>query len=145
MNDRSDPAKYVPANEAELRTLQEDWAYGELQTHAVRLVEFVDRHRAEILALAGPGASAEMKLQTIKSQVVRLESVCSLSEMQDQRRAIQDEIWYRGERGEYDRRHIAHEWASRHAAAWRRWRLTEYLFVIDRCAEALLSHLDGAS
>jgi len=143
MQDRHDPAGYTPANDAELRTLEIGWARGDLQEHAVRLVEFVDRHREEILALAGPGADVPTKLATIKRQIVRLESVCSLSEMLDQTRAIRDEIWYRGERGEYDRQHIAHEWTSRHAAAWRRWRLKEYLFVVDRCAEAMLSHLEG--
>lgn len=142
MNDRSDHADYAPANDAELRTLQEDWADGELLTHAVRLVEFIDRHRADILALAGPGADAAVKVQTIKRQIIRLESVCTLSEMLDQRRAIHDEIWFRGERGEYDRHHIVHDWTSRHAAAWRRWRLKEYLFVVDRCAESMLSHLE---
>ena len=143
MKDSSDPAAYAPANDAEWRTLQEDWADGELHTHAVRLVEFIDRHRLEILALAGPDADPAARLATIKRQIVRLESVCSLSEMLDQTRAIQDEIWYRGERGEYDRHHIVHEWTSRHAAAWRRWRLKEYLFVVERCAESMLSHLEG--
>lgn len=145
MKDRSDPADYAPANDAEWRALQDNWMRGGLHTHAVRLVEFIDRHREEIIALAGPGAEAEAKLRTIKRQIVRVESVCSLSEMRDQARAIQDEIWYRGERGEYDRQHIAHEWTSRHAVAWRRWRLKEYLFVVDRCAESLLTHLDGGS
>lgn len=144
MKDRSDPAGYAPANDAEWRTLQTSWARGELQGHAVRLVEFVDRHREEILHLAGPQADATARLHTIKRQIVGLESVCTLSEMQDQRRAIQDEIWFRGERGEYDRVEIVHQWTSRHAAAWRRWRIKEYLFVVDRCAEAMLSHLEIA-
>lgn len=115
---------------------------GDFQTHAVRLVEFIERHRGEILALAGPTADAGAKLMTLKRQIVQQQSVCSQSEMMDQARAIHDEIWYRGERGEYDRRHIAHEWASRHAEAWRRWRLKEYLFVVDRCADRMLAHLD---
>lgn len=142
MRDRRDPAHYLPANDAERRTLEKSWEHGDLHAHAVRLVEFIDRHRLAILALAGADAAAAVKLQTIKRQIVSLESVCSLSEMHDQTRAIQDEIWYRGERGEYDRRNIAHEWASRHAAAWRRWRLKEYLFVVDQCAEAMISHLE---
>jgi len=144
MNDRSDPAHFAPANDAERRTLQANWARGDLQGHAVRLLEFVDRHRGEIRVLAGAGADAQAKLQTLKRQIVRLESVCTLSEMRDQTRAIRDEIWFRGERGEYDRQHIAHEWASRHAADWRRWRLKEYLFVVECCAEAMLSHLEAA-
>lgn len=145
MKDRSDPASYAPANDAEWRTLQSSWSRSELQTHAVRLLEFVDRHRLEILALAGPQAGADAKLQTLKRQIVSLESVCTLTEMLDQRRAIHDEIWFRGERGDYDRANIVHEWTSRHAASWRRWRIKEYLFVVDRCAEAMLSHLDGRS
>lgn len=143
MKERVVPDAYTPANEAELETLRTRWARGELQDHAVRLLAFIERHRDEINALAGPRVDAPGRLESLKLQIVRLESVCSLSEMQDQTRAIRDEIWYRGEKGDYDRRHIAHEWASRHAAAWRRWRLKEYLFVVDRCAEAMLKHLDG--
>ena len=143
MNDSCEPSEYLPANAAERTTLEARWARGDLHDHAVRLVQFVDRHRSEILAFAGAATDPAAKVHTIKQQIVRVQSVCTLSEMQDQTRAIHDEIWFRGERGEYDRRHIAHEWASRHAAAWRRWRLKEYLFVVDRCAEAMLRHLEG--
>lgn len=136
-----DPAQFAPANDAELRTLEHNWTSGRLHVHAVRLLGFIDRHRAEILGLAGPDAGTATLLRVVKQQIVRLGSVCTLSEMHDQAREIRDEIWIRGERGDYDRAHIVHEWASRHAANWRHWRLKEYLFVADRCAPALLEHL----
>ena len=143
MHPVSDPATYAPANEAETHALESNWANGKLHTHAVRLLGFIDRHRDEILQLAGPAREPQTLISTVKMQIVRLGSVCSLTEMHDQAREIRDEIWIRGERGEYDRTHITHEWASRHAGNWRHWRLKEYLFVVDRCAAAVLEHLNG--
>jgi hypothetical protein len=144
MIDLSEPVSFAPANDAEKSALETAWASGRLQSHAVRILNFIDRHREEILHLAGSAPASAMQLRTVKRQIVHLGSVCTVSEMHDQAREIRDEIWIRGERGDYDRAHIAHEWASRHAAAWRVWRLKEYLFVVDRCADAILAHLEGA-
>jgi hypothetical protein len=65
--------------------------------------------------------------------IVQVGTVHAQSEMQDQIRAIRDEIWYRGERGDYDRERITQDWATQHANPWRRWRIKEYLYVADRC------------
>ena len=64
-----------------------------------------------------------------------------LREMNDQAREISDEIWIRGEHGEYDRAHIVEEWTARHAADWRHWRLTEYLYVMERLAGDVIARL----
>lgn len=141
----SEAAGFAPANDAELRTLETAWTEGKLRAHADRLLEFIDRHRSDILLLAGAARDGATLLQTVKLQIVQHGSVCSVSEMRDQARAIRDEIWIRGERGEYDRAHITHEWTSRHAANWRRWRLKEYVFVVERCAPELLALLHGAT
>ena len=55
-------------------------------------------------------------------------------ELKDQKREIENELWYRGEEGNGNRSGIQLEWTARHAAEWRRWRIKEYLFVADRCA-----------
>ena len=99
------------------------------------------RHRAAIVQRAGPDADAHALLLAAKQHVILAGAVHPRSEMVDQAREIQDEIWIRGERGEYDRQHIAHEWTSRHAANWRRWRLTEYLYVMDRRARDIVAAL----
>jgi len=54
--------------------------------------------------------------------------------MQDQMREIHDEIWYCGQRGEFDTKQITREWVARHGSNWRRWRIKEYQFVAWHCA-----------
>jgi hypothetical protein len=58
---------------------------------------------------------------------------------------IHNEIWYRGQAGYYDRDGIQQEWTICHAHAWRRWRLKEYCFVADRCADRLGAFLANAA
>jgi hypothetical protein len=133
MIDTGPLAPYAPANEAERTTLAERWAHGELRLHMERLLAFVERNRLEVVRLAKGVRDREVLLAACKRLIVEAGTVHHPSEMRDQMRAIEDEIWIRGERGEYDRVHIAYEWTSRHAASWRQWRLKEYCFVADRC------------
>ena len=141
MTDDDSPAELGPENEAEIKALESSWANGELSRHVTRLLTFVERNRDDILRLAGGARDGPSLLSTTKRMIVHAGAVHLPSEMRDQVHAIQDEIWIRGERGDYDRRNIAHEWTSRHAANWRRWRLKEYLFVADRCAHDIAARL----
>ncbi|MBK8060471.1 MAG: hypothetical protein IPK33_22050 [Gemmatimonadetes bacterium] len=141
MFDTGTLAQYAPENEAQRATLEGSWSQGELREHMQRLLAFVHRNREDILQLAGDAPDAGSMLEATKRRIVDAGAVHPPSEMRDQVKAIQDEIWIRGERGDYDREHIAHEWTSRHAADWRRWRLMEYLFVVDRCAADIVARL----
>lgn len=134
-------AQYAPANEAERAALAERWSHGELHLHMERLLAFVERNRKEVLRLAGAQHDRETLLTAAKRLVVDAGTVHASSEMRDQVKAIENEIWIRGERGEYDRTHIAHQWTSRHAANWRRWRLKAYCFVADQCASEIEQRL----
>lgn len=138
-----DLAELEPANDDARDALEREWASGRLDPYGERLLAFVTRHRAAIVQRAGPDADAHALLLAAKQHVILAGAVHPRSEMVDQAREIQDEIWIRGERGEYDRQHIAHEWTSRHAANWRRWRLTEYLYVMDRRAHEIVAALLG--
>jgi hypothetical protein len=139
MLDTSTFAPYQPANDAERDTLEAGWSSGKLQRHGTRLLAFVQRNREVILRSAGERRDAEALLNATKRLIIEAGVVHPSSEMRDQVQAIADEIWIRGERGEYDRTYIAHEWTSLHAANWRRWRLKEYLFVADRCAAEIVA------
>lgn len=141
MIDTGQLAQYVPDNEAERAALAESWSHGGLRLHMERLLAFVERNRADVLQMAGEYRDRETLLRAVKRRVVDAGTVHASSEMRDQVKAIQDEIWIRGERGEYDREHIAHEWTSRHAASWRHWRLKEYCFVADQCAAEIEQRL----
>jgi hypothetical protein len=129
-----------PANDGERIALELAWARGALDRYLARLLTFVDRNRGEIVQLAD-GDAPDALVEAAKRVVVRAGAVDLSSEMRDQVQRICDEIWIRGERGDYDRAHITQEWTSLHAANWRRWRLKEYVFVIDRCAGEIVERI----
>jgi hypothetical protein len=131
-----------PANDGERIALELSWARGALDRYLGRLLTFVDRNRAEIVQLAD-GEDPDALVEAAKRVVVRAGHVDLSSEMRDQVQRICDEIWIRGERGDYDRAHITQEWTSLHAANWRRWRIKEYVFVIDRCADEIVARIRG--
>lgn len=155
--------KLAPANAGEAVALELAWARGSLDRHVERLLAFIDRNRDDIVQLAAerlrtptsgdeaPSITTRAEsplapedaalLDAVKCVVGRAGAVHLASEMRDQLQVIRDELWIRGERGDYDKAHITEEWTSRHAANWRRWRLKEYAFVIDRVAERVLARI----
>ncbi len=155
--------KLTPSDADEAVALEIAWARGSLDRHVERLLAFVDRNHDEIVQLAEERArtpdpsdastansarpaephlpDAAALLDAVKCVVGRAGAVHLASEMRDQLQVIRDELWIRGERGDYDRAHITEEWTSRHAANWRRWRLKEYAFVIDRIADRVLARI----
>ena len=141
MQNRIDREEFAPASADEVAALLSNWESGQLHRHVERVLTFVERNRSDILRIAGYTADAEALVSTAKRVIVQSGTVHSPSEMRDQIHEIQDEIWIRGERGDYGRENIAHEWTSQHAANWRRWRLTEYLFVADRLAQEIVARL----
>ena len=141
MTDTDDLADASVENEAAIEALEASWANGTLRPHVERLLTFVERNREEILQSCVNVGDGLALLSATKHLIIRAGVVHPPSEMRDQVQEIQDEIWIRGERGDFDRQNIAHEWTSRHAANWRRWRLREYLFVADRCAPDVVARL----
>ncbi|MEP7384329.1 MAG: hypothetical protein ABI910_21815 [Gemmatimonadota bacterium] len=154
--------KLAPANGGEMIALEIAWARGALDCHVERILAFVDRNRDDIMQLADDAAhetsaspdpraasphpsDAHALLDAVKRVVGRAGAVHLPSEMRDQLQVMRDELWIRGERGDYDRANIAQEWTSLHAANWRRWRLKEYAFVIDRSTDPILARLGAGS
>lgn len=155
--------KLAPADAGEAVALELAWARGSLDCHIERLLGFIDRNRDDIVQLAAERLRAPQTddaapsiatraeaphpiegaalLDAVKRVVGRAGAVHLASEMRDQLQVIRDELWIRGERGDYDKAHITEEWTSRHAANWRRWRLKEYAFVIDRVADRVLARI----
>lgn len=130
-----------PATQAELKTLNAEWEAGKLSGISGHLLEFVDRHRAEILSLARDSYSPEDLLAATR-QVVRQRGFIHLpTDMADQIREISNEIWYHGERGDFNRAKIQEEWTVKHAMTWRKWRVKEILYVVDRRASDVAATL----
>lgn len=130
------PNDFLPANEPELDALWQSWNRGDLSMHATLLLGFAARRREEILRLAAEGGGADPIL-AMKRLVVCEGTVDHGREMRDQQREIHNDIWFHGQRGDLDRRRISREWVGKYGPGWRRWRIKEYLFVIDRIAGRL--------
>lgn len=124
---------------SELDELWQRWRNGGLAQHTAQLKEFAGRQRAAIQADAGGVNDPPVLISALKRRVVELGTVHHRSEMRDQMSEIQKHLWYQGEKGDHDRDRAVQDWATCHASNWRRWRLKEYLFVIDRITKELSS------
>jgi hypothetical protein len=134
------PSPFSPDAE-ELKKLQHRWDAGAYAEDLNHLIDFV-RERKDLLMQAAGGSGSEADyLKAVRALLIQFGSVDARTEMLEQLQLIQDEIWYCGERGDYDRARIVEDWTRQHAAAWRRWRLIEYLFVLERGGYQILTGL----
>lgn len=130
----------LPTQE-ELKALKGEWESGKLAGISAHLLEFVERHRDEILNLAHFSYAPEELLAAVR-HVVRLRGFIHLPlDMADQIREISNEIWYHGERGDFNRAKIQEEWTVKHAQTWRKWRVKQILYVVDRRASDVAAAL----
>ncbi|HLP42805.1 MAG TPA: hypothetical protein VK465_14945 [Fibrobacteria bacterium] len=118
----------------DLRIIEGLYRSGQLNGICVHLLEFVSRHRVEIQSIAHKTRTDQNLLEATKQLIQHRGSIHLPSEMADQIKEINNEIWYRGEHGDYDRSKIQEEWAMRYASMWRNFRIREILYVVDQKA-----------
>jgi hypothetical protein len=117
---------------------------GQLNNICTHLLEFVSRHKEEIKAIAARSSRAgNGPVDATKQLVQHRGSIHLPSEMADQIKEINNEIWYRGEHGDYNRSKIQEEWAMRYASMWRNFRIKEILFVCDQKSAEIHDILNG--
>ena len=117
------------------------WYEGKMLPFIDLLVDFVGAHRPEIFREARGSIDPAALRGAIKRIVYHLGSVHTASENRDQKTEMEKECWYRGQRGAHDRSDVMVEWVHNYGRDWRRWRVREYLFVIDRIEERLVLQL----
>jgi hypothetical protein len=128
----------------ELKIIEGLYKSGQLNGICTHLMEFVSRHREEIKAIASRGIQPnDAFLDATKQLIQHRGSIHLPSEMADQIKEINNEIWYRGEHGDYNRSKIQEEWAMRYASMWRNFRIKEILFVCDQKAPEIEVILKG--
>lgn len=128
--------------EDELKIIEGLYKSGQLNGICTHLLEFVSRHKKEILAItANTPISGDGVVEATKQLVQHRGSIHLPSEMADQIKEINNEIWYRGEHGDYNRSKIQEEWAMRYASMWRNFRVKEILFVCDQKADEIAAIL----
>ena len=129
--------------EEEIRIIDEMYKAGQLNNICHHLIEFVSRHREEIKAMAGKNRIHNANIEATKQLIQHRGSIHLPSEMADQIKEINNEIWYRGEHGDYNRSKIQEEWAMRYASMWRNFRIKEILFVVEKKAPEIEVILKG--
>jgi hypothetical protein len=128
----------------ELKIIESLYKSGQLNGICTHLMEFVSRHREEIKAIASRNIQPnDTFLDATKQLIQHRGSIHLPSEMADQIKEINNEIWYRGEHGDYNRSKIQEEWAMRYASMWRNFRIKEILFVCDQKAPEIEVILKG--
>lgn len=127
----------------EQQALEIRWYEGKMLPYVEWIHDFAAKHRQEILRLAGPGATAEQLVVAVKELIAQRGTMHLAAELKDQMREMEKELWYRGELDSRARAEIKQQWTVRHAAAWRRWRIKEYLFVVGLCRDELAAQLQN--
>ncbi|MEN9662241.1 MAG: hypothetical protein RL324_1190 [Verrucomicrobiota bacterium] len=141
MTRKEDPIQPLTAEEHQALELR--WYEGSMLPYVEWIHAFAEKHRAEILRIAGPGAPGDQLVAAVKQLIVQRGSMHMASELKDQMREMENELWYSGEKDECARAEIKQRWTVDHAAAWRRWRIQEYLFVVELCRDQLTTQLQG--
>lgn len=144
MTSEGDTSFFDRTSPEERSALERQWADGRLAHHHHQVLAFIREQRAEIRRLAGERRDAVSLVTALQQLISTLRTVHHPSEMRDQMREMHNEIWYCGQRGEYDTDRIKLEWVARHGSNWRRWRIKEYLFVAEHCAAELDALLGGS-
>ncbi len=116
----------------EIKIIEELFKTGQLNSISSHLLEFVRRHKRDIRELAGEQSNSDQLMKATTQLIRKRGSIHLPSEMADQIREINNEIWYRGERGDFDRSKIQEEWAMKYAAVWRNFRTKEILYVLEQ-------------
>jgi hypothetical protein len=130
--------------EDELKIIEGLYKSGQLNGICAHLLDFVARHKEEIRAIAARDmVSGDGVVDATKQLVQHRGSIHLPSEMADQIKEINNEIWYRGEHGDYNRSKIQEEWAMRYASMWRNFRIKEILYVCDQKADEITAILKG--
>lgn len=137
-------ATFEHLSEDEWQAMRVRWDEGRMRGYVALLPEFIDRHREEILARAGPPEEARALLTAVKLVLLDRGSLDQRDELATQRRKISDHIWIGVERTHRDPRILADEWVVNYAAPWRGWRMKKYLYVINRCADDVVARLRSA-
>ncbi len=123
--------------EEEKQIIQELYKTGQLENICTHLLEFVSRHRNEINAIVQGNPSPDANIVATQQLIQHRGTIHLPSEMADQIKEINNEIWYRGEHGDYDRAKIQEEWAMRYASMWRNFRIKEILYVVEQKSEEI--------
>ncbi len=127
----------------ERKVIEQKYQTGQLESITQHLMDFVRRHRSDIALFIRECDEPMDPVEAVKHIVQRRGSIHLPSEMADQIKEINNEIWYHGERGDYNKSKIQEEWAMKYASMWRSFRIKEILYVVERRGEEIRDIVNG--
>jgi hypothetical protein len=114
-------------------SIREKFKSGQLESVRKHLFDFVIRHRDELTH-----SNDDIAYDNLFNMINKRGSVHLPSEMADQIKEINKEIWYRGEDGDLNRRDITENWTYSFSMKWRTARKMEILFLVKECRNELI-------
>ena len=117
-------------------SLEEKFNTGGMDSIKNHLMTYIKEHLEEYKAIAKV-ESFEECIEKISYELERKGSLHLPSEMADQIREINKEIWYRGEEGNENRQNIKEDWTQKYSMKWRQARKIEIQFVLKKCKEEI--------
>ena len=85
---------------------------------------------------AGEKEKLKISVKTVKEVNDQLRT--TKGELKAEIKEISKEIWYQGEKGNYDRDSIQEDWQMKYSSQWRNARVSEILFIIYKNREEIL-------
>jgi hypothetical protein len=123
------------------KILETKFSKGELDHVQKYLFSFVTEHRDEIRQIAHESQDKEALVNATRTLIEKRGSVHLPSEMAEQIKEINREIWYQGEKGNQDKSQISEEWNQQYSLKWREGRKIELLFLINKNRESIFDLL----
>jgi len=118
---------------------------GELNLTRKRLLDFVDRHQADILLRANDMDmdTDDALIEATQQSILQIGAIHPPAEMGEQIREMHKEAWYRGEHGDLDQIRSQEEWKEKYAIQFREARIYEAFYVLEQAKDDVLELLKG--
>jgi hypothetical protein len=119
------------------KSLENKYNSGEFDKIKIYLFDWVENHRNEISANATSLTDKISLIESARRMIEKTGSIHLPSEMADQIKEINKEVWYRIEEGRTNKSRIKEDWTQEHSLRWREARRIELLFIFDKEIEKI--------
>lgn len=96
------------------------------------LFDWIKNHISEISENASTPSDSNSRIEAARLMIEKTGSVHLPSEMADQIKEINKEVWYRTEEGSTNKSRIKEDWTQEHSLRWRKARRIELLYIFDK-------------
>jgi len=139
-------ADVIPSDE--LAEIVQEYASGGLSKLETAMGAYMPRRRADVLRFyeqmrtTAPDATLDA---AVCAYILSSNTLTPREDMEDQREEIKREVWYQGEKGNYDHAAIMSEWITTYASGWRQHRMRTLLWLYQRRREQYLGMLHAVA